>query len=551
MDRERPTVKWSPRRLAPAAFRPVPVRTSWSARFGSRDPSNSFKWVVDRSDKERVGRCGSREMAIPDQVATVVTTAATATGSALVHGSSAASIAFELLQKAGAHPIVREFPEGAIIVFDADLRYLCAGGHGLASVGLTRDMIEGKRIDEVFPPEIASRLERPYREALTGREATLEIEFNDRIFLHRIAPITDGEGEGAIVGGIGFAFEVTESRRAQRALQASEERLRVERRRLRDAESIGHSGSWEWDTKTGVITWSDGLYELHGLDPSVIDGGYDEAASKVHPEDREAVDAAMEACRRNEKVRFRYRVARAGDGEMRWFDSYAAGVFEDGALVRMVGSVADVTSVVQAELQLAHDAFHDSLTGLPNRALLLDRLTAALARAEHDRRDIAVLFCDLDGFKHVNDTAGHAAGDAVLVETADRLRGAIRDGDTVARVGGDEFVLIVEPWNRGRGPNGMTARPESRGLDRRLGLQLADRVVRALRAPIRVNGVDHHVTASIGLAYASGDTGVDGDGVTAGDVVEQADAAMYRAKDFGKNRFEVFAEGLGREPVLH
>jgi diguanylate cyclase (GGDEF)-like protein/PAS domain S-box-containing protein len=458
---------------------------------------------------------------------------------------SAASTAFELLRRAGSHPIVREFPEGAIIVFDQDLRYLCAGGHGLASVGLTRETIEGRTIEQVFPPEIVSRLERPYREALSGREATLEIEFDGRIYFHRIAPLSDGEG--GIIAGIGFAFEITESKRAQQELRASEERLREERRRLRDAEAIGHSGSWEWDMTTDVITWSDGLYALHGLDPATIEGGYEQAASGVHPDDREAVDAAMETCRRDGKVRFRYRAARAGDGEMRWFDSYAAAVYEDGEIVRMVGSVADVTSVVEAELQLSHDALHDSLTGLPNRALLLDRLTAALARAEEDGGELAVLFCDLDGFKRVNDTAGHAAGDAVLVETANRLRGAIRDGDTVARVGGDEFVLFIQPWNRELAVRDGSFAVEG---DRSLALQVADRVVRALRSPIRVNDVDHRVSVSIGISYVSPRLEASGSILTAGDLLERADAAMYRAKRRGKDRFEVFTGEAGREPVF-
>jgi diguanylate cyclase (GGDEF)-like protein/PAS domain S-box-containing protein len=578
----------------------------------------------------------------------------------------------EELRAAGSHPIVRGFPEGALVVFDDDLRYLCAGGRGLPTVGLTRDTIEGGTIFDVFPPDIAAILEPAYRQALAGQEGTIEIRFGDRTFLHRIAPLVDDDG--LIVAGIGFALDVSEARRAEHALRQSEESLLDERRRLRDAEAIGHSGSWEWDTVDGRITWSDGLFTIHGLERLSFDGGYTEAAARVHPDDRKTVDEAMESCRRDEPARFRYRVRRASDGQIRWLDSRARGVFEDGKLVRLVGAVADITEqvvaeaeaieanafqkaviaaspdytfitdiatgamiygsreedllgrgnqptelrgpevidalvhpddrskllasnvkagqladgevlqfryrlrhadgkwrwlsrhvvpfrrdtsgavvavlgvlrditdVVHAEDRLTHDALHDSLTGLPNRALLLDRLDAALTRSQREGREIAVLFCDLDGFKHVNDTAGHAAGDAVLIETAKRLRGALREGDTVARVGGDEFVLLVEPWNRADTEDGIGAEGGINHNWRRCG-RVAERVVNAMREPITVHGVSHEITVSIGVTYPSMAAPDSCSSTRANDVVEEADVAMYLAKRRGKDRFEVFAPG--------
>jgi diguanylate cyclase (GGDEF)-like protein len=345
------------------------------------------------------------------------------------------------------------------------------------------------------------------------------------------------------LAGIGFALDVTQARDAERALRQSEEHLREEQRRLHDAEAIGHSGSWEWDEATGVITWSDGLFALHELDPMDFPEGYEQAASRVHPEDRPTVDAALDACRASdEPVRFRYRVARAGDGALRWFDSHARGVFQDGALVRRVGAVADITEIVLAQDQLSHDALHDSLTGLPNRALLLDRLGAAMLRSERQAREIAVLFCDLDGFKTVNDTAGHAAGDMVLIETARRLRQVVREGDTVARVGGDEFVLIVEPWTRSASEKMTTTATSSR--DRLVALGVTDRVVNALRGPIEIEGVEHQISVSVGLTYPSVVAMRSSAGITAAEVLAEADEAMYQAKRQGKDRFEVFTNAL-------
>jgi diguanylate cyclase (GGDEF)-like protein/PAS domain S-box-containing protein len=575
-----------------------------------------------------------------------------------------------LLRAAGSHPVIQGFPEGAIVVFDEDLRYLSAGGQGLASVGLTPTMMEGKSIYDVFPPEIASTLEPAYRKVLGGEEAILEISVADQTYLHRIAPLIGSDGQ--VAAGIGYAFDVTAARQKECELRESEESLRTEQRRLRDAEAIGHSGSWEWDTVADTITWSDGLFALHGLSPTTITNGYTEAASRVHPDDRLKVDEAMEDCRTNGgPVRFRYRILAAGDeGSVRWFDSYATGVFESGELVRLVGAVADVTDQVQAEIdvlaanafqqaviaaspdftfitdirtnsviygsrnkdvlgitadetkalgsdaidvlvhpddqdllrnmnaaarelddgdvltlryrarhadgrwlwlsrhivpfrrdesgsvieilgvlrdisdvvaaetQLSHDALHDGLTGLPNRSLLIDRLEAALARSSREGREIAVLFCDLDGFKEINDTAGHAAGDAVLIEAARRLRSTVREEDTVARVGGDEFVIIVEPWSR-------SPIPDPDGIpydDRLLALRVADRIVKSLRVPIVVGGVTHGVTISVGVTYTSLLT-LEGVGeLSANKVLEQADEAMYRAKHHGKNCVEVFAQ---------
>ncbi|WP_157240569.1 sensor domain-containing diguanylate cyclase [Catenuloplanes japonicus] len=174
---------------------------------------------------------------------------------------------------------------------------------------------------------------------------------------------------------------------------------------------------------------------------------------------------------------------------------------------------------VEAELrehkeQLQHLAFHDPLTGLANRALFYDRLTRALAAHTRDARIFAVMFIDLDGFKEINDECGHHAGDAVLRTTAARLRVGLRQGDTVARFGGDEFAVLLEDLS---GPS--DARPT------------AARVIAALREPIDiVGGRRVRVSASVGIA-------VNDPGGTADDVLRQADLAMYAAKSHGKNRY--------------
>jgi diguanylate cyclase (GGDEF)-like protein len=178
--------------------------------------------------------------------------------------------------------------------------------------------------------------------------------------------------------------------------------------------------------------------------------------------------------------------------------------------------------------------------------LLVDRLDAALARSARDGREVAVMFCDLDGFKRVNDTAGHAAGDAVLLEIARRLPAVLRDDDIVARVGGEEFVVVIEPWDRSITSDHLNVQEPDVESDRAMAVRIAGRVAEVVRSPVTVNGVEHVVTASIGVTYAqlvpAGRAG--SVTVTAVQVLQDADAAMYLAKGRGKDRVEVFEHGM-------
>jgi diguanylate cyclase (GGDEF)-like protein len=180
----------------------------------------------------------------------------------------------------------------------------------------------------------------------------------------------------------------------------------------------------------------------------------------------------------------------------------------------------------RAAQEIRHQALHDPLTGLPNRVLFVDRLQVALTRCERRGTSVAVLFLDLDHFKFVNDSLGHSVGDDLLRSLARRLAGALRPGDTVARFGGDEFVVICDDL---RDPG------EAR--------RLAERTIAALAQPFVLHGNDHVVTASVGIALAEGLRR------EAEDLVREADAAMYRAKERGRGRYELFDE-LMRDRAL-
>lgn len=294
------------------------------------------------------------------------------------------------------------------------------------------------------------------------------------------------------------------------------------------------------DVATGAIVFSSPGKRLLGVRTETLaELPVDAISTLVHPDDRErlaAVHASACELADGESRHLRYR-ARDTDGRWRWLDHTATPFRRDatGAVVEVLAVLRDVTDVVEAEEQLTHAAHHDNLTGLPNRAALLESLDGALSRSRVDGRDVAVLFCDLDGFKEVNDTGGHSAGDAVLREAARRFRAVLREGDTVARVGGDEFVIVVEPWRH------ADAGPQQHAGDsaRALAIDVAERLTQALEEPITVRGLDHVVHASIGITYAAFGATETLDSVTVDEVLHRADGAMYRAKDRGGDRYEL------------
>jgi diguanylate cyclase (GGDEF)-like protein/PAS domain S-box-containing protein len=195
-------------------------------------------------------------------------------------------------------------------------------------------------------------------------------------------------------------------------------------------------------------------------------------------------------------------------------------VHEGGHPVRIEGIVRDTTERHVLEERLRHQAFHDALTGLPNRALLRDRVDLALARGTRTKSQVAVLLLDVDDFKLINDSLGHAAGDEMLVELAGRLQSILRSSETVARMGGDEFVIVAE---------GVLTRNEA--------VALGERILSVFAEPFTVTGMKRKVTASLGIALSRR-------GAQANDLLRDADTAMYRVKATNKGGVEVFESAL-------
>jgi diguanylate cyclase (GGDEF)-like protein/PAS domain S-box-containing protein len=254
----------------------------------------------------------------------------------------------------------------------------------------------------------------------------------------------------------------------------------------------------------------------------------------VHPEDRADYDTACEAIEGDEPFEVEYRLL-GYDGRTRWvWDRMHPRRTEDGRLL-VDGIVVDITERKQAAKQLAdaqhqlrHIAYHDALTDLPNRIAFQEELERAVGSGETATQALAVLFVDLDDFKLINDSFGHQAGDELLAAVAERLRGATRSGELVARHGGDEFLLLVS------GGAQNTGEPDLDNV-RYAAEAVARRIRRALREPFVVSGVEIFVSASIGISLFPIDAP---DTET---LLKHADAAMYKAKDDGRDRYLVYS----------
>jgi diguanylate cyclase (GGDEF)-like protein/PAS domain S-box-containing protein len=308
-----------------------------------------------------------------------------------------------------------------------------------------------------------------------------------------------------------------------------EEALRESEQRYALAAQGANDGLWDWDLKTGRVYYSVRWKAMLGCAAEEVGESAEEWLSRVHPDDAAALRAGIEQHLVGESPHFEmeHRMLHRG-GEYRWMLSRGIVVRDkDGRASRMAGSQTDITDRKRAEERLIHDAFHDPLTGLPNRALFMDRLGQAVERWRRNRQQsFAVIFLDLDRFKTVNDSLGHMVGDRLLIEVGRRLSMCARAGDTVARLGGDEFTLLLEG-----------------ARDAHAAVHMAERVQEQLGVPFDLVGHQLSTSASIGIALSGiGET-------RAEDILRDANIAMHRAKSAGKARHQVFDAAMHSQAI--
>jgi diguanylate cyclase (GGDEF)-like protein/PAS domain S-box-containing protein len=312
-----------------------------------------------------------------------------------------------------------------------------------------------------------------------------------------------------------------EQSRTLHALRESEERYALSARGAND-------GLWVWDLREDNVYYSPRWKAMLGYSEDEIGNDPDDWFSRVHPDDIALLRATIDRHLRGDTPHFEHEHRmREWDGNFRWMLTRGLAIRDaNGVATRIAGSQTDITERKLAVERLMHDAFHDGLTGLPNRALFMDRLQRAMEmRRRHDAL-FAVLFLDLDRFKVVNDSLGHTFGDELLVGVAQRLTSMLRASDTVARLGGDEFAMLIEAIERDTDA-----------------VRAAQRVQDAVSAPFRIGAHDIYTTVSIGIALSSSGH------QRPEDVLRDADIAMYRAKARGKARHEVFDTAMHERAV--
>jgi diguanylate cyclase (GGDEF)-like protein/PAS domain S-box-containing protein len=314
-----------------------------------------------------------------------------------------------------------------------------------------------------------------------------------------------------------LAWDVAQIKRAEDALRESEERWKF-------ALEAAGDGVWDWNLETGEVVFSRRWKEMLGFADDEIGTSFDEWQQRTHPDDLADALTTIRACASGETPGFRVEQRlRCKNGEWQWVLVRGRVVHSasDGRPLRMIATVSDIAARKEADLRISFMAYHDRLTGLPNRFLFFDRCAQALANARRKGLHVALLFVDLDDFKAVNDTHGHDAGDRVLKTVGARFLSCVRMVDTVARVGGDEFVLIL-----GELSGALDATP------------VATRLLAAMEPPIDLpDGRDCRVGASIGISVYP-DHGTETDTLLAA-----ADAAMYRVKRAGGSRHAYCDEG--------
>lgn len=305
------------------------------------------------------------------------------------------------------------------------------------------------------------------------------------------------------------------------ARQVAEASLRESEERYALAVAGARDGIWDWDLTRSEIHFSSRWFELLQL------SGVDERSvpaiwfDRVHPEDQVGLDQALNAHLRGDTpyLEHEFRI-RDGTGQAMWALCRGVAIRDDsGRATRIAGSLTDISDRKLAEARLVHEVLHDTLTGLPNRTLFLDRLDLTLKQQRRDpKRAFAVLFLDLDGFKTINDSLGHAAGDELLIEFGKRLSMFLRPGDSVARLGGDEFAILLADIS---GINEAT--------------RVAERIHELLSLKFVIGDKDVYATASIGIAVSS-----EPNYERPGDLLRDADMAMYRAKSSRTGSYSVF-----------
>jgi diguanylate cyclase (GGDEF)-like protein len=366
------------------------------------------------------------------------------------------------------------------------------------------------------------------RSVLNGSRESFSLEYScnspseQRWFLLTVTPLADGRPSGVVV----MYIDITASKQAESKLLLLAERLSL-------ATSVAGVGVWEWEIASNTLTWDRTMFAIYGF-ATLVAMRYERWSAAVHPEDLSAVEATVRnviAAKGEGTAEFRIILE---NGTVRNISAVEKVVLDqDGKVSRVIGVNVDVTdrrlaeeSLRSSEARMTHLAEHDFLTGLPNRMLLNDRIGRTIELARRNKKKLAVLFLDLDGFKHINDSLGHPTGDMLIQAIGKRLVDCVRASDTVSRQGGDEFIVLIPEVEH---PEGTAAA-----------------AIRMLEAVASVHSIAQHelqITCCIGASIYPDD------GADAETLIKSADIALYQAKEIGQSCYQFFQPAMNVRAV--
>jgi diguanylate cyclase (GGDEF)-like protein/PAS domain S-box-containing protein len=400
-----------------------------------------------------------------------------------------------------------------LFAIDNQGRFEHVEGKGLEVAGFKPEDIVGRTIVDIYPqhPHVIETVRR----ALLGESFTAVVPIDQVIWEVRFNSRRDEQGEP--IGAVGVAIDVTEQQRARRAADRSETRYRhLFERNL--------AGVFRTTVDGRILDCNESFARIFGYESRQEALEHPAWDFYLTAEDR---NRALVRLQENQTLSNYEHCLRRRDGTLVW-------VLENGSLVEgpdgeatiIEGTLIDITERKRAEEQVKHLAFHDTLTGLPNRLLFNDRLHLAILQARRRQQRLATLFLDLDRFKLINDSLGHSVGDELLRRVAERVIGCVREGDTVARLGGDEFTVLVP---------GISQDEDA--------AKIAQKILEVVRAPFEIGGREFFLTTSIGVAiYPS-------DGHDLENLLRNADTAMYRAKERGRDTYQLYTASMNSKAL--
>ncbi|MBI2072681.1 MAG: diguanylate cyclase, partial [Gemmatimonadetes bacterium] len=410
-----------------------------------------------------------------------------------------------------------------VTITDTNGRILYTNPADAKMHGYTAEELMGQDVRVFAPAKAGKPLSREELARMTSwRRETTNARKDGSVFPCHLMSDVVRDRNGEIVGVVTACDDITQRKAAEAALRESEERYAL-------AASGATDGIWDWDLRSGVAYFSSRWKGILGYGEDELGRVPDEWLKRIHADDlpRVKVELATHGEARTPHLESEHRLLHK-DGTYRWVLVRGLAVRDQrGEAYRMAGSLTDISDRKKAEEQLIHDALHDPLSNLPNRAFFMTLLDRAIKRTRRRSEYLfAVLFVDLDRFKLVNDSLGHGVGDQLLAAISLRLKSCVRPGDVVARLGGDEFTILLEDI---RGVNDAT--------------RVAERIQAELKEPFIFDGREVFTSASIGIALS-----------TAGHerpeyFLRDADTAMYRAKTRGKARYEMFDEAMHARAV--